>query len=301
MISVQVGGTPDLVRQGRARHKLFVEGGGGDVIDFEFLKIFLPMIDIEVMGASFHLKSVATALHPYHPDYYFLIDRDHHDDQTVNNSWQKFPDPDTSNLLIWKKKEIENYFLDIDYLQRSNWIKSTYKGSEGRKKLEAKIQKIATDRIYMEVANSVILTIREEQKRTWIEIFSNPSQFTSIETSINMLLGRNEFQERAEVVADSVHGDNIRRMFNKTFDEMSGGSIPLDLNRGTWLARMSGKEILTQIVSNCFQVRGRDGKPVQGGTQYIEVIKDLARQELQNQPYDFKELYGLIDSRTRGP
>ncbi|WP_236861736.1 hypothetical protein, partial [Candidatus Magnetominusculus xianensis] len=83
MISVQVGGSPDLARQGRARHRLFVEGGDGDIVDSEFLKIFLhSVIDIYAMGPSFHLKSVATALYPYHPDYYFLIDRDHHDDQT---------------------------------------------------------------------------------------------------------------------------------------------------------------------------------------------------------------------------
>ena len=55
-------------------------------------------------------------MYPHHPTYYFLIDRDHHDIDFINRSWYNFPDPNTHNLLIWRKREIENYFLEPNWL-----------------------------------------------------------------------------------------------------------------------------------------------------------------------------------------
>lgn len=299
MVFVQSGGSPDLARQGRARHKLFVEGSSGDFVDIEALKLLLPMIDIEAMGPSFHLKSVATALHPHHRNYYFLIDRDHHDDQTVNDSWINFPDPSKSNLLIWKKKEIENYFLDPGYLQHSRWIKRNFKGDAGRAKLEQKILDLANNRLLMEVANRVILSIREGQKQNWIEIFSNPSDFQDAATAKNILFRMHEFQNRKQNIIHSMSDAEIRRLFDEILSEMSGGQLPLDFACGSWLSRISGKEILSQVVNNCFQVRDSENQVLQGQQQYLEVIKDLARLDLSKQPDDFQELHRLIDRRTQ--
>jgi hypothetical protein len=59
---------------------------------------------------------VAHALYQYHHDYYFLIDRDHHNDEEIEQYWEKFPDESTDNPLIWRRREIENYFLIPEYL-----------------------------------------------------------------------------------------------------------------------------------------------------------------------------------------
>ena len=112
MIGVRAGVGADAVRFD-ARHVLFVEGGGAEAIDPTVLRALLgSLLRIEPLGASFSVTSAAEALHPFHPDYYFLIDRDHHDDDFVERSWANFPDAGSQNLLVWRKREIENYFLD---------------------------------------------------------------------------------------------------------------------------------------------------------------------------------------------
>ena len=78
---------------------------------------------IEPLGASFSVTSVAQALHPFHPNYYFLIDRDHHDDDFVERCWRNFPNEDELNLIGFGGEEkLENYFLEPSYLAHSKYI-----------------------------------------------------------------------------------------------------------------------------------------------------------------------------------
>lgn len=74
------------------------------------------------MVPSFSVRSVATALRQFHPEYWFVIDRDDWDDTAVEASWQRFPDPAHDNLLIWRKKELESYFLEPDWACRSRYL-----------------------------------------------------------------------------------------------------------------------------------------------------------------------------------
>ena len=105
------------------RHILFVEGEVENSVDPKSLtNLFLneqTMISIKPLKTSSSIKSVAESLYKYNPTYYFLIDRDHHDDEFVEKCWKNFPDPETSNLLVWRKKEMENYFLDPNYISQS--------------------------------------------------------------------------------------------------------------------------------------------------------------------------------------
>ncbi|MBF0425646.1 MAG: hypothetical protein HQL66_07490 [Magnetococcales bacterium] len=296
---VQVGGLPEKGRQ-NARHRLFVEGSGAGSMDVEALKILLPMLDIRPMGPAFHLQSVAAALHPYHPDDYFLIDRDHHDDQTVEKSWSNFPDATQSNLLIWRKREIENYFLDPPFLQLSQYIKDSYKGPMGGAELERQIAASAEARLYLDVANKVIVTIRERQKGRWIQTFKNPSEFPNARTARQKLLARPEFQERVEEIGRTLRDHEIGDLFDQYLQEMSGSQRSLTFAAGTWRDHMSGKEILRQIINNCFEVKNAQGKLLQGDKKYIEVIKDLMRQGQRapdKLPADFQELRRLITTR----
>ena len=148
MIQVTKGIRPEEVKQ-NSQHVLFVEGRGSDSFDPRVLdELFGGMTKIETLGASYSVKSVAEALHPFHPTYYFLIDRDHHhDDNIVNNYWENFPDPETHNLLIWKYREIENYFLDPDYLVYSDF-RVVSRGT-----LEDKIKMFCQQRLFLDVAN----------------------------------------------------------------------------------------------------------------------------------------------------
>ena len=95
-------------------------------MDPKILNTLLPdEIRIELLGPSFSVKSVAEALHKHHTTYDFLIDRDHHDDEFVDRCWKEFPNPDTHNLLVWRHREIENDFLDPEYLSCSQYCRAT--------------------------------------------------------------------------------------------------------------------------------------------------------------------------------
>lgn len=105
-----------------AGHTLFVEGKfDADVLN-EFFKAH-PLGDnllhVEPFGPSFSIRAAAEALHRHHREYYFLIDRDHCDDAEVARSWENFPGPATKNILVWRRRELENYFLIPEYLLRS--------------------------------------------------------------------------------------------------------------------------------------------------------------------------------------
>jgi hypothetical protein len=149
---------PEEVKQS-ARHILFVEGSGKTPIDPIILNTLLKdSITVRPLGPSYHVKSVAEALYKEHPFYYFLIDRDHNSDTTVNKFWSNFPDPDQNNLLIWKRREIENYFLIPDYLMKSKYISVT------KNQLESCLVDTCQKFIFFDIANQVITEIRETLK-----------------------------------------------------------------------------------------------------------------------------------------
>ena len=102
MISVKKSIRSEEIRF-RGEHILFVEGKDKNAVDPKVLsQLFDNKIRVEPLGASFSVKSVSEALYLHHPSYYFLIDRDHQDDDFVQKCWKNFPAPETHNLLIWR-------------------------------------------------------------------------------------------------------------------------------------------------------------------------------------------------------
>lgn len=173
MIAVKKGIRAEEVRLG-SQHVLFVEGRDTDAVDPKVLnEFFEDRIRIETLGPSFSVRSVAEALFIHHPTYYFLIDRDHHDGDFIERCWKNFPDPGTHNLLVWRRREIENYFLEPAYLFQSQYCQVS------QDELKRKVLQFANERLFLDVANLVITSIREELKKTWIKHFSNPVEFPS--------------------------------------------------------------------------------------------------------------------------
>jgi len=118
MITVTANPRAEDVRQG-AKHVLFVEGKDENALDPLVLReIVAPPVEVKALGPSYHISAVAEALHRHHPSYYFLVDRDHYDDDFVEKCWTRFPDPDTSNLLVWRRRELENYCTAPDCLDK---------------------------------------------------------------------------------------------------------------------------------------------------------------------------------------
>ena len=295
MISVKTGIRAEEVRL-QSQHVLFVEGKDKNSVDPKVLsELFDRSIKIETLGPSFSVRSVAEALFSYHPTYYFLIDRDHHDNDFINRCWGNFPDPTTHNLLVWRRREIENYFLEPEYLFQSKYCRVS------QDELERKVLQCSNERLFLDAANHVVTSIREELKRNWIQKFSNPAEFSSRETALQRLKNANEFDQHRTNVDQKVSADEVEHRYHEYLRIMTGGQDQLAFGVGDWLHMVQGKKVLAQVInSGCFQVQATDGTSVTGREKINEVVKDLLQKDPSIQPADFVALKQLIDTRING-
>jgi len=293
MTTIRQGVEADEVRQS-AKYTLFVEGKDESVIDPEVLSTLLSNtpIQIKAMGPFSHILSVAEALHRHHPYYFFLVDRDYHDNSTVEKCWQLFPHEDTSNLLIWRKRELENYFLIPEYLERSQWLSCPVD------ELKEHIRNFAHERIFLDAANMVIVDCREKMKKNWITLFTNYEYFQTKEQALKQLLQKEEFTHKLLHVSEKLHQDSLTQCFDDIVSNLFGGQSELEFGRGTWLDMVSGKILLHIVINKCFRVKDAKGRHLQGEQRLMEVVKELLKLSLENQPDDFQELYRLISKQV---
>ena len=292
MLGIRTGIHPERVRF-QAGHILFVEGKDKNALDPKVLsELFDHRLRIEPLGPAYSVQSVAEALHPHHPTYYFLIDRDHRDVGFINRCWHNFPNPDTYNLLVWRRREIENYFLEPNYLIQSRFCQVQ------QDDLARQILQFANERLFLDAANHVIISIREDLKGNWIQIFSNPADFSSKEIALEKLKRANEFDQHRTRVENAVSAKEVERRFGECLETMTNGRDRLVFGSGDWLDRVQGKRILAQVInSGCFQVRATDGTVLRGRERIGEVAKDLLRNAGEYVPADFLELKKLIAKR----
>jgi len=292
MISVRTGIRPEEVRI-EGQHVLFVEGKDQDAVDPKVLDtLFSRALRIEPLGPSFSVRSVAEALHHHHPTYYFLIDRDHYRHEFVEQCWTNFPDPRTHNLLVWRRREIENYFLEPQYLVRSRYCRVS------EQRLGERILCFANQRLFLDVANQVVISIREDLKRNWIEKFSNPSDFVTKEGALLRLKNANEFDQHHQRVQRKVSAEEVECRFIYFLDKMTGGQKKIAFGAGEWIHLIQGKKVLAQVVnSECFQVVTTEQSTLMGRAKLNEVVKGLLQEAEAVQPKDFMVLKDLIDNR----
>lgn len=276
-----------------ANHVLFVEGHADDSFDPTVLNEFfqkqrLWKLRIKPLGPCFNVRAAAEALHPHHPTYYFIIDRDHHDDAHVEQHWRDFPNPTRCNLLVWRRKELESYFLEPAYLSQSTYCNTT------RDKLLDQLVKETQRRIWLEITNHVIVSIREESKETWITTFDQVTNFGSREAALKMLVERREFPKKRRSVARLLDANEIQTRFNDAQQLFLDGDS-LMAGRGRWMERMSGKEILNALTtSKHFKVTDANGKEIRGKEKTELVVKDLLGLPLMQQPRDIQDLHKLL-------
>lgn len=296
MIKPKTNVQPEQVRQG-ASHVIFVEGNDDNSIDPFIINTLFSnnyiFVDVKPLGASFHIRSAAQALHPHHPEYYFIIDRDHWPNEDVESTWSNFPDETKNNLLIWRKREIENYFLSIDYLMKSSYINCN------RQKIEQCLLRMARERVFFDAANSVIVGCREEFKKEWIKNFDKVNDFKTKEDAITKLTTKiPEFVQRQEDLCQYTNIQNIKEKLNTILAEFYGGSENLELGCGNWINLMRGKKLLPTVVNECFKVENQSsGEIITGNDATKAVIKDLLRKPLSEQPDDFQQLCELVKKR----
>lgn len=292
MISAKPGIRPEEVRL-RVEHTLYVEGSDSNSVDPKALDVlFGGKLRIRPLGAAYSIKSVAQALYQHHPNYYFLIDRDHYDDDFVESCWEGFPNPETQNLLVWRRREIENYFLDPEYLAISNFC------SQPEDHLRNKILQFANQRVFLDAANHVIISIREELKNSWIEKFSDISDFSTADRALLKLKEVKEFDKHSADVCHKVSFPEIERHFIDVLREMTGGQDEITFGAGKWIHLIQGKKVLNQIIhSELFRVGKSGGGTLLGREKMNAIVKDLLQKDSANMPPDFIALKGLIESR----
>lgn len=297
MVKIISGINPEDVNQS-LKHTLFVEGTNDSSFDPTVLSVLFKDISIKIepLGASFHINSTAKSLFKYHPNYYFLMDRDHYLDSDVEKSWNNFPDTSTHNRIIWRKKELENYFLDPDFAIKSKWFNKSKTKSDFINKLE----KEATKRVFYDAVNNVIINIREDLRKNWIELFSfSDNDFKGSEKSLEKLLSlRTTFDRKNTSDFEILKNENIENIFKNKLKEMIDSKEKCKIGKGSWIDLMSGKPLFKTLVnSDLFKVTDRKDNVVQGDEKIKEVAKSLLELSDSDLPNDFIQLKNLIKNR----
>jgi hypothetical protein len=282
-----------------ARHKLFVEGKDNQEIDPIVIKELLDnnnltAVGVSTMGACDNVRSAAQALIKEYPSYYFLIDRDDQNQENIDKSWQDFPNPDKYNMLIWHKRELENYFIDPGYINQSIYLKP---GID----IQNSILDECNLRLFLDAANLTLYSISRELRRPLpIPHFKNPAEFKDKDAGILKLDGLSAMSEKQASVATVLEQDTVKNRYSEFIEELSGGIIPLRYGLGSWLERMSGKEIFRVLANQCFEVKDLEGNLVKGKEQNKIIAKELVKLPIQEQPQDFQNLVKLLHNKVGG-
>jgi hypothetical protein len=297
-MKLQRGINPTQVNQ-NARHKLFVEGKDNQEIDPIVIKELLDnnnltAVGVSTMGACDNVRSAAQALIKEYPSYYFLIDRDDQDQENIDKSWQDFPNPDKYNMLIWHKRELENYFINPDYIEKSTYLKP---GIDIRKSIFDECNL----RIFLDAANLTLYSISRELRRPLpIPHFKNPAEFKDKDAGILKLDGLSAMSDKQASVATVLEQDTVKNRYSEFIEELSGGMTSLQYGLGSWLERMSGKEIFRVLANQCFEVKDLEGNLVKGKEQNKIIAKGLVKLPIQEQPQDFQNLVKLLQNKVGG-
>jgi hypothetical protein len=293
----EFGAAVEDVLQG-SKHTLFVEGKDKQAFDPIVMKELLnnnglEQMTVKPMGHCDNVRSAAQALIDNHPSYYFLIDRDDNDDSTVEKSWNNFPDFSQHNLLIWKKRELENYFIEPTYLANSSFLKTNLDD------LKERILAECNQRVFIDAANFTILNLHRKVKRKFCNQFRNLDEFKSQQDGEFALEKLTEIESKKNEIDEILTIDFVKQIYFETVQKLSGGTLRLQYDCGTWLEQLSGKEIMNNIMNQCFQVQDRNGKYLQGELRTNRVVKELLNLPLHQQPTDFQDLVVLLQRRIR--
>jgi hypothetical protein len=270
----------------------FVEGGGAKSFDVNVMEsLFDGRIKIEPLGSADRVSFVSQAFQQLYPYYFFLVDRDTCDDQEVANSWEKFGNEKGNNLLILHKREIENYFLDPDFLCLSQYLcpKKNIKTE-----ITNKIIRFAQERLFLDAINFVIISCREKLKKTGIKIVKLSDVKTEKDAlqKIKQIKDFNNYIENAKELSTK-----MQSIFFDRLQLLRGNSESLQINVGQWQDQMEGKEILNNVLSqdDLFKVKTNNNESVQGKEKSNYIIKDLLKEE--NRANNFPQ--GLLEIREK--
>jgi len=271
MIAVQTGvGSEDSLEA--ARYVVWVEGED-ESIDAVVVREVLRGLDrwsgwVKGLGKSSGIRATARAMRAYHPHYYFVVDRDHFADEVVEETWSSFPDRSRDNLLIWRKRSVENYLLDPNILGCSRHLKPGFD-------IAGELEKVARKHVFMDIANAVILEVREQLKAEWIRLFRDPAPFDNKDRAWDGLKQRTEWAEKRKAANELLAETTLSDLFDAAHDRFLGSSAVPRHGEGRWRDLMAGKPLYNHLVNRAFEVVDREGVAVHGRDAQHAVAIDL--------------------------
>lgn len=273
---------------------LFVEGEVDETALKTFLNEYLLPFDVKPLGTRLDIQAVAKRMLKYHPEYFYLVDRDFETIERVNQSWEEFPD---KHILIWPKRELENYFIDPAYLNLVLESEENITLKSGIF-INDRLLHFAQERLTSDAINIVMRTFKVDFKEQFIDVFWDPKYNY---TDANLATKINEYITKIkELYNDEVKPEldvsKILEKYKLQKQLMLGErQTKLAIGTGTWLNDISGKKIFSQLVNNCFIVKDRDGNEIiDNKEKQKSIIKALLSLELKKQPEDFKNLIEVL-------
>jgi hypothetical protein len=282
----------------RAGKRLYVEGQE-DSIDKEVIDLLTKGLGLTVrtLGTSSNIRTAVNALHADHPHYAYLIDRDYLDEPSVEDAWRDFPDPAKGNLLIWRKRSVENYFLDVKWLSKSKFF---VRGKEVY--LQEKLERAARTRAFLDAANLTVGIFREARFRHSILFDHDVARYATRAKGRMALLTRPERREAPSAIAAEFASEKVAGTYESIIADMLGDRAVQKFGHGTWCERMDAKPLSNAVFElAAFDVRSTSGsRKLTAREKRSTIIRNLIERD-EGLPRDFLELRAMLKAYLARP
>ena len=220
--------------------------------------LFDKKLPIDRLGSRNILIGGAKAFFPIEPYFYFLIDRDHHSDLDVEDYWRKFPVANEPNILIWRRKELENYLIDPDLFCTSSGVKAS------KDEVTSRLLEIVQSSLYFDTARLIVSEIRSDFEKwgnqVWKEFNQTKSSHINASKSIEYLSDIIKQLETPQFIKISTL-PFLNVKYHEKLNIMTGGADSIQIGKGRWLELIQGKLVFDKLFSEFFKMPKRHNTP----------------------------------------
>ena len=282
----------------RSKKIIYVEGESELSLDVNVItELLSPSTDIEVhfVGGCDNVLAAMQAFAKIDNQkekgdlkQYFIIDRVDRADNEVNECWENGIFTKENNKLIWRRNELENYFIEPNFLIQSKY----WNPKKIEEDLIKDLIKEAQKRIYFDAANLVIKKLIRYLEYTEISKFKfNEINFSSEESAENILISNPIYNGEQEDHNKLFTANWLREQYHSFLEIFFGSntSRKIEMGQGKWLERMFGKELMNSIINHrYFIVKGTTGKNITGENLRKRVTRALVKNiiDIKKPPQD---------------